>query len=338
MKCGLFFVPVLQPGESAHAAYESIFRQTELAESSGFDSVWLSEHHGDEYGGSVPSPAVLASAIAARTSHMRIGVAAAIVPFHSRLRLAEDFAMVDVLSSGRLEMGFGRGFLPHELRAFGVDANKSQAILIDGVRAIEHAWTTGLMSAQGEESSGSVRVLPRTLQKPRPAIWIAASTSKASFEFAGSYGFHLMINPYTRTDEEIAQGIDWYKAAAHTAGYDNASCRVMAHLHLYVCTRDGDASEEPREALRSYLHSVANAYNLAARTRPQQSTPLSYEKLYPHRVAFGTTDAVIETIERWRARGITDLCLMSQFGNLPLNLALRSIDLFATRVLPHVRR
>ena len=114
MRFGVFYV-LESPDDDYRRAWEEMLEQIEFAEQLGFDSVWLAEHHGSNYG-TMPSPQVAAAAVASRTTRMRIGIAVSILPFDNPVRIAEDYAMVDVISNGRLDFGVGRGYQPHEVR------------------------------------------------------------------------------------------------------------------------------------------------------------------------------------------------------------------------------
>src|SRR5215510_2715293 len=124
MRLGLFSVVDHYPAELARSTselYAEVLEQVEAAEEWGFDSFWLAEHHFHEYG-AVPRPPVLLAAAAQRTRRVRLGAGVVVLPFDHPLRVAEDYAMVDVLSGGRLNLGVGSGYLQHEYAGFGVDA------------------------------------------------------------------------------------------------------------------------------------------------------------------------------------------------------------------------
>src|SRR5262249_38274889 len=112
MRFGLFYV-CEAPDGGVQRSYREMLDQVEYAEELGFDTVWLAEHHGSSYG-TMPRPAIMAAAVAARTTRMRVGVMVSVLPFSNPVRNAEDWAMVDVLSGGRLDLGTGRGYQPRE--------------------------------------------------------------------------------------------------------------------------------------------------------------------------------------------------------------------------------
>ena len=150
---------------------------------------------------------------------------------------------------------------------------------------------TGQLPAHSPHAAG-VTLYPRPLQEPHPPIWMAAALSQESFQTAGRLGFNLMVNPYTRTREELARGLAWYTEAYAAAGHDASRRRILVHEHLYVAPTEAQAREEPREALMWYLRQVDRAY-LRSNAQPQEPlNPTTYETMYPHKVLFGTPDAV----------------------------------------------
>src|SRR3989442_14954233 len=141
-------------------------QQAEWAEELGFDSVWLTEHHFIDYGLSV-DPATLACAVASRPERIRIGLAAAILPFHEPLRLAEQMALVDIISRGRLDMGVGRGNRPAEFRGYQVPQQESRARFEEAVDILMQAWTRECFSYAGRFFTiKDAHVIPRPVQKP----------------------------------------------------------------------------------------------------------------------------------------------------------------------------
>ena len=337
MKFGLFYLPVLSAGQTPAEKYADILDEVRVADELGWDVAWFAEHHGDAYGGIVPSIAVMGAAVAMQTRRIRVGSAVTILPLHHGLRVAEEFAMLDVLSQGRVELGIGRGFMPHEFRAFGVDYDTRQGPFREALEALLAAWTGDRPAAGAQPAAAGVTLYPRPLQEPHPPIWMAAALSQESFQTAGRLGFNLMVNPYTRTREELARGLAWYTEAYAAAGHDASRRRILVHEHLYVAPTEAQAREEPREALMWYLRQVDRAY-LRSNAQPQEPlNPTTYETMYPHKVLFGTPDAVEGQIWAWEPLGVTDFCFMTQFGNLSPQKSLSSLRLFSAEVMPRFK-
>jgi natural product biosynthesis luciferase-like monooxygenase protein len=336
---GLFHLPAASVVRDAAAAevYRNILEETIEAECLGFQTVWMAEHHYSGYGGHIPSVAVLGAAIAAHTSRIRIGSAAAILPLRDALRTAEEFAMLDVLSEGRLEMGVGRGFLPHEFARSNVDMAARGGRFEEALDIILRSWEDGPFSYTGRHYQlQDVDVFPKPVQRPHPPVWIAASVSQESFELAGARGFDLLINPYNRTPEELARGLAWYRQARAAAGHDPTTARITANQHLFAAENETTARETTRMPMHEYLDSVNKAFHIG---NPDATHHLAsdYESIYPTKVLFGTPERLVDRIKAWEAQGVTGLCLMTRFGSLDPRLARRSLQLFAGEVMPCFR-
>ena len=119
------------------------------AEEFGFDSIWPAEHHFSEYG-YCASPAVTLAALATRTQKVRLGTGVVVLPLNHPLRVAEDYALLDLLSGGRVDLGVGRGYQPHEFAGYGVDQTRSRDMFRESVELIQQAWTQERFSYEGE--------------------------------------------------------------------------------------------------------------------------------------------------------------------------------------------
>jgi alkanesulfonate monooxygenase SsuD/methylene tetrahydromethanopterin reductase-like flavin-dependent oxidoreductase (luciferase family) len=162
-------------GAPAQELYEASVEMAAFADGHGFDVVYLAEHHGAD-DGYCPAPIVQASAIAARTSTMRLHFSALIAVLHHPLRLAEDLAVLDLISNGRVEATLGLGYRPHEYAMFGVPKSKRVTILADTIAVLDQAWTGEPFEFQGQ----TVVIRPTPVQKPRPPLYIGGSTEASA--------------------------------------------------------------------------------------------------------------------------------------------------------------
>jgi alkanesulfonate monooxygenase SsuD/methylene tetrahydromethanopterin reductase-like flavin-dependent oxidoreductase (luciferase family) len=176
MRFGLFSVADHYPTElprSTAELYGELLEQAEAADELGFDSFWLAEHHFHEYG-AVPRPPIWMAAAAQRTRRIRLGSGVVVLPFDNPMRVAEDYAMVDVLSGGRLNLGVGSGYLRHELEGFGVSADDKRARFDEALEILLRAWTGEPVSfTDVHYQVNGVRINVRPLQEPRPPVWVA---------------------------------------------------------------------------------------------------------------------------------------------------------------------
>ena len=265
MRYGVFYLPSLGAAEREDSAarFRQIVDQAVLAEELGFDSVWLAEHHFHSFGGILSSPPVIGAAIAQRTVKLRIGTAVTLLTYHNPLRIAEDYATLDCLSDGRLEFGIGHGFIKWESLTFGTPLDELRDRFKENLEIILRAWQQPRFTHQGKfHCYENVELLPHPMQKPYPAIWMGATSTPASFEFAGANGFNLMLIPFLHEIEELRAMVELYLQARKAAGYDPLQTRIIAMYHIYVGENASEARATAEPALAAYHVAAAEARNL----------------------------------------------------------------------------
>jgi alkanesulfonate monooxygenase SsuD/methylene tetrahydromethanopterin reductase-like flavin-dependent oxidoreductase (luciferase family) len=354
VRFGTFFffqaVPWLSHEEVVHRELE----QMEWTEELGFDQVWLTEHHFIDYGLAV-DPATLAAVAASRTRRVRIGLAAAILPFHHPLRLAEQTALVDVVSRGRLDVGVGRGNRPAEFRGYNVPQHESRERFEEAVEILKRAWTEERFSHAGRFFTvGDARVMPRPWQKPHPPLYQVCG-SKESVEATAARGWP-MLNSVLRgnAEQQLATHRDVYVAALRKAGRSDADvAALLAHWgvsrQIYVAPTDAQAQAEAKDAELWYQESfrrfvlperieVAHpSLQPHFRQLAERLEKVNWDDLVRETVAFGSPDTVARKIEAMRAAGVGHVLCWMNFGGLPQDRIRRSMELFGREVLPHFR-
>ena len=146
---GVFLLMPSPSGEPSPKVYARALEVALMAENLGFHSIWIAEHHFSNYG-YVPRPLVMASHIAAKTKNIRIGTGVVVLPLHHPLIVAEETAMVDILSNGRLEVGLGRGYQPYEFERFDQKLSESRERWSEGVEILQKAWTLDSLRHKGK--------------------------------------------------------------------------------------------------------------------------------------------------------------------------------------------
>ncbi|MGH7070228.1 MAG: LLM class flavin-dependent oxidoreductase [Acetobacteraceae bacterium] len=335
MRFGLFFLPLASTRSEAGAEYDRMLAECVEADLRGWDSVWFAEHHFDRYGGIVPSPFVLMAAAARLTHHVRLGTAVSVLPLRDPVRLAEEAAMVDILSNGRVDLGVGRGFMAHEFAAVLLSSEQRDAKVLEGWQTIQGIWDEQGASYQGETVRfHALRLMPRPAQSPHPPLWMAASVSRQSFETAGKHGFHLMLNPYNRTHEELDNGLRVYREAAEKAGFTWETRRILVNFPLLLAASSAAAKAEARGPFSRYLLAMEAAFQRNG--TGERISSGDYDAVAA-KVLFGTPDEAVEKLLAWKAWGATDVSLMSRFADLPFEAAERSRDLLIRQVAPRLR-
>src|SRR5215472_16662185 len=175
--------------------FERALERIEIMDRTGYDAVWLAEHHFSDFS-VCPSVHMMGTLAAARTKRLRIGTAVSLAPFYHPLRLAEEVALLDMLSGGRVNWGAGRGFSRVEFDAFGVPIEESAARFRECVEVVLGAWTSEKVTHHGEHFHvEGVEVLPKPLQQPHPPVWMAA-TSEGAIDWAAGRGFSILMDPH----------------------------------------------------------------------------------------------------------------------------------------------
>jgi len=183
------------PGTDLPRMVDELIIEAQQAERAGFDSFFLTEHH-QEPSGYLPSPLPLAAALAARTSTIRLGTGIAILPLYHPTRLAEDCAVIDIISKGRLILGVGQGYQEGDFAAFGLKVSDRVSLFEESIEILRRAWTEEKVYFVGKRYTlQNVMVTPKPVQKPHPPIWVAALGDEA-MKRAGRLGDALLADSF----------------------------------------------------------------------------------------------------------------------------------------------
>lgn len=348
MDFGLTFFPTVGPADKpAQTYFDECLRLVELADALGYHHVKTVEHYFFAYGGYSPDPVTFLAAAAARSRRVRVGTSAVIPAFTHPLKLAGKLAMLDNISHGRLDVAFGRGFLPDEFTAFGVSMDESRARFIEGIEACKRLWSEENVVWESEHYRfGPVTLLPRPAQLPHPPVFITSARSSESCAEAGTRGYHLQTVPGVLSKDDLRDRIATHRDAWSAAGHQD-----VPRVHFsYPCVLAEDTAEAHR------LAKLDDARNTAAITTAVQSWGSTSSTAYPgyekladtakratfedklaaNKLLAGTPDDVIgqlAEIVEWFGDGIT-ISLGIHSGHLDLAQTERSMRLFAEHVMP----
>ena len=176
MEFGLFFLMQRDEQWSEAAVYDSALEQMLAAEALGYSSAWIAEHHFNDYG-LCPVPPVLAAFVAARTTTLRLGMGVSLLPLHHPVDLAEQLAVLDVVSGGRLEVGIGRGGTLQDYQTFQSDRADSRGRVEEGIALMRQCWSGAPFDFTGQfHSAERLHVRPRPVQRPHPPVFVASNS------------------------------------------------------------------------------------------------------------------------------------------------------------------
>ncbi|HJU28671.1 MAG TPA: LLM class flavin-dependent oxidoreductase [Candidatus Binataceae bacterium] len=326
--------------------YQNFFDEVAFAEELGFDSVWIGEHHFCRY--ICPAPQIVAAAIAQRTRRMRIGTAIALLPHHDPIRLAEDYALVDLLSGGRLDFGVGRGFIKATYDGLNQSMDEARERFIESLEIIERAWREPRLTYEGRFfCARNITILPRPLQKPSPPVYIAAALSPESFVMAGRNGHSIMLTPFTQSRASLKQNVQLYRETLKQSGFSPDSVEIVAGYHSFVDETPELARSKWEAHYMRYMRFVGNLIEPEEYTSSQYQSwrrsgealkRTTFEQMYPDQVLCGDPAQCVDRVALLQEQfGVTHFWVYMDLGGLDHRELRKSMERFATRVMPQFR-
>lgn len=309
--------------------YDRAFQRIEVMDQTGYDAVWLAEHHFTGYS-VCPSVHLMGMHVASRTRNLRIGTAVSLAAFYHPLRLAEEVALLDVLSGGRVNWGAGRGFDRNEFVHFGVPPEESYPRFRETVDVVLEAWRQETLSHHGAFFDfEAVEVLPKPLQKPHPPTWVAASSPPA-IEWAAAQGHSIMMDPHS-THAEIAGKRELYRSELEKHGFSIEGRDIpMARLLAVADTRE-EAEQTARRGVQwlvgSYIDPKHQQVGMGGGFLKLGEDPIA--RYLDGVVVWGTPDEVADQLLHLRDEMFLGYLLCAPLSH-------RSFTLFTDKVLPRL--
>jgi natural product biosynthesis luciferase-like monooxygenase protein len=344
MKFGLHYQLPCHDFQSPVQRYRDTLEQATHAEALGFESVWPVEQHFDPELSILPSPLLLLAALAERTHQLRLGIAIVLLPLSHPVRIAEEIATLDVLSNGRVEFGIGRGSLPQHFKGFGISQSESRERFLEALDIIRQAWTNQRISHRGRFFQiAEVTVVPQPVQQPYPPIRVAAN-SPDTFEMMGQLGLPIFVASQVNPFPRIREYLPIYRAARSAAGHpDSGPDEVTVLIPTYVAENRAQVRQEMEHSVLRWLQSVTARYRdrdagpPLMRERLERMRRMTYEQACEMMAVFDTPDACIERLHRFRKEFNMGrlICWFNQGGLVPHAQVMRSMELFAAKVMPH---
>ena len=337
MEFGIFYQLPCAEDQSPAARYADTISQAQLADDLGFDTVWLAEVHFNPRFSVLPAPLLLGSAIAQTTNKLKIATAVNLMPLHHPVRLAEEFATLDVISQGRAILGTGRGAMLQQYAGYGIEVGEGRERFLEGLDLVLKAWTSEELNYEGKyyQVSG-IRVVPKPYQKPHPPVYIA-SNSVDTFPMVGELGQNILVAPIVVTLDGAKSGLKEYRRNLVEHGHDPGTRKVNVNVLVHVTKDEGGNSTQGYEtSLRNYLSILQGNRSrvISGRTRD-----LSYEHVSTELSAIGSPERVIDKLESIiELLGADEImCWFAVGGLLPNEDVHASMRLFAEEVIPHFK-
>ncbi|MGE0825085.1 MAG: LLM class flavin-dependent oxidoreductase [Candidatus Binatia bacterium] len=334
-------------GVTPQQVYAEALEQIQRADELGFHQVWLTEHHfmDDAY---CPSPMIAAAAIAGRTKKIRIGQGVVLLPFYGHpLKLAEDSAVLDVLSGGRFELGIGRGYRPHEFAGFGMNQKQRVSMTNEGIEILQRAWTGERFSFSGKHYHVSdARLTPTPVQKPLP-LWLGAGTPSARRKVA-ERGLPLLVSLVTNLEETKSEFGD-YTQALQDYGRDPAQFPRALIREFYVAEDGKQAWEEVKPYFLHVYQKVycppwipffdSNPDGSRRRITDPHDPYFASENYRRDRHIIGDPEFCARELRRFKDEAKIDIMILRmQFPGQPHTQVIKSLELLAKAVIPQVEQ
>jgi probable F420-dependent oxidoreductase len=321
-------------GEDLDRCVDETSAEAQLAESCGFDAMFFGEHHQDQ-DGFLPSPLIVATAIAARTTRLKVGTSVILLPLYHPMHVAEDVATLDIVSKGRTILGVGLGYQPADFAMFGVPQGERVGRFEESVEIIRRCWSGERFSFHSTYYQiDQVQMRPRPLQRPAPPLWIGG-WAPAAVRRAGRLGDAWVGGPSMPLDQ-MQELCEQYREAARAAGREP---RIILMRDAWVASSRAEAERvygpEVMTAYKYYWRNQALAFkNIASESE------FTLDNLARDRLILGTPDECVQQLHRWQEALGTQYTLLrlrhAHSGGPPHAEIMRAIELIGSRVIPQL--
>ena len=304
--------------------YDRALQRIETMDRTGYDAVWLAEHHFSSFS-VCPSVHMMGVLAAARTTRLRIGTGVSLAPFYHPLRLAEEVALLDQVSGGRVNWGAGRGFARVEFENFGVPPDESASRFREAVEIVLKAWTEERLTFKGQHFEfDGVEVLPKPLQQPHPPVWMAA-TSESAIDWAAGRGFSILMDPHA-AHRDIGRKRQYYFEKLKEAGH-SAAGRELPIARLVAL---GDTAEEARETARAGAQWIVDSYfgaqhNPVGIKDPAKPGADPVKRYIDDVILHGTVESVLDELRRLKEEIGLDYLLAAPLSHKTFGLLTEKI-------------
>jgi len=322
--------------EDAADKYRLLIDGARFADTHGFSAVWTPERHFHSFGGLYPNPAVTGAALAAITSHIQIRAGSVVLPLHHPVRVAEEWAVVDNLSGGRVAISVASGWQPNDFVIRPENFQDSRNVLMRDLEIVRRLWRGEAVTFPGPKGDVAVRVLPRPVQAELP-VWITSAGNPETFEAAGAAGAFVLTHLLGQRVTDLSEKIARYRQAWRQAGH-RGDGYVTLMVHTFVGDSDDEVRETVRQPLTRYLKTAASLVKPFASTFPAfqkrvdggQQADAAFASLSPEELdavarfaadryyetsgLLGSRDKCLAMLAALKAAGVDEVACLIDFG------------------------
>jgi alkanesulfonate monooxygenase SsuD/methylene tetrahydromethanopterin reductase-like flavin-dependent oxidoreductase (luciferase family) len=324
--------------------------QAELADRLGFNTYWIAEIHCQPKFSLISAPYVVLGAVAQRTKRLRLGVAVNTLPVHHPVQLAEEAAMLDLVSNGRMDFAAGGGH-PHSraYECFGADHKSTHDYMAEGIEVIQKAWSEETLTFKGKFFDiPEVIVNPKPVQKPLPPIHMATS-SLEGVEVGACLGVNLFLPIHTRTPEQVVEYASAYWEGLKRNGHDLTSRELGLLLPMHLAATTAEAKTRSEAGIMSYFKTITDmrvdysawltrrGVELPARLRTAAGAQVAFETVCEKHAVIGDSGVAVDKIKNLTQQtGATNLLTWFNIGTVPHAAVKESMQQFAAEDMPRL--
>ena len=336
MEFSLFFFA--DSGAAGGEGYDLLLQSARFADTHGFTAVWTPERHFHPFGGLYPNPAVTGAAVAAITERVGIRAGSVVAPLHHPVRIAEEWAVVDNLSHGRVGVSFASGWHAADFVLRPENYADRKPVMAETVETVRRLWRGERVEFRdGAGEPQPVRIFPAPVQRELP-VWITSSGSPETFRAAGRLGAGLLTHLLGQAPDALASNIAAYRQALAQAHGPSAPGHVVLMLHTLIGEDREDVRDLVREPFSDYLRSSMDLVAASSGLLPAGLDPsmlperdkeflvaMAFERYFTTSGLFGTVADAARFAARLAAMGVDEVACLIDYG-VPHDEVLRSLE------------
>lgn len=307
--------------------YDLLIEGAKFADRHGFEAVWIPERHFHAFGGFSPNPSVIAAALARETEHVRLRAGSVVLPLHHAVRVAEEWAVVDNLSRGRVGVSFASGWHPDDF-IFAPDSyGRHRELMFEKIEEVRQLWRGESIAARGGAGNEiRVHLFPQPMQRELP-VWITVVNNPETYRRAGEIGAGILTNLMGQTVEDLARNVALYRRALADHGHDRTRGHVALLLHTFVGAEAEAVRERARRPFCDYLKSSIDLLQNLVRSQGLQIDferlseddlnyllSSAYERYVRTSALVGTPETCAPVVQRLVDIGVDELACFIDFG------------------------
>jgi natural product biosynthesis luciferase-like monooxygenase protein len=338
MGFGVFFFGNTPAGEKRMDRYDSALEVIQYADQNGFDAVWTPERHFNDFGGLYPNPSVFSAAIAMKTERIQIRTGSIVAPHHHPARIAEDWALIDNLSGGRVALGFASGWQFNDFVFYPDHYEKRHDVMFKHIDEVRQLWRGEEVEFKnGVGAMNPITIYPSPLQGELP-VWVTVSGKLETFQDAGRIGANILTHLLWQDPSHLKDKIAAYRQALEENGFDPRSRTVSVMVHTFVGDDLHTVKNIVRKPLKDYIESsvhlvetmvkgagesdkmkdaigrYGNLQEGISKGEMDDMLEIAFERFFNHAALLGDVDSCIERIKTYKTYDIDELACLIDFG------------------------